>query len=224
MQELDEYLRLLPLLLQGAGATVSIAAQALIAAIAVAFLVGLARLSSISAVSRAAKIYVEFFRGTSLLVQLFFLYYILPLYGARLSAEVTAILGLGLNLGAYGSEIVRSGINSVESGQYEASTSLGLPRWVGFWKVILPQALIVMLPSFGNLAIEIVKATALVSLITISELTFMGHSLINITGDTRSVWTIVLVLYLAINTPLNLAVLWAERRANRFKRGPAGGV
>jgi polar amino acid transport system permease protein len=224
MQELDDYLRLLPLLLQGAGATVSIAAQALIAAIAVAFLVGLARLSSISAVSRAAKIYVEFFRGTSLLVQLFFLYYILPLYGARLSAEVTAILGLGLNLGAYGSEIVRSGIDSVDNGQYEAATSLGLPRWVGFWKIILPQALIVMLPSFGNLAIEIVKATALVSLITISELTFMGHSLINITGDTRSVWTIVLVLYLAINTPLNLAVLWAERRANRFKRGPAGGV
>ena len=157
-------------------------------------------------------------------VQLFFLYFILPLYHVRLSAEFTAILGLGLNLGAYGSEIVRSGLLSVDPGQREAATSLGLPRWVGFWKVILPQALIVMLPSFGNLAIEMVKATALISLITISELTFMGHALINITGDTKAVWTIVLLLYLAINTPLNLLVLWAEKRAGRFKRGTARGV
>ena len=112
-----------------------------------------------------------------------------------------------------------SAIASIGIGQYEAARSLSLPRWITFSRVIFPQAMLIMLPSFGNLAIEIVKATALVSLITISELTQTGHNLINATGDTSLVWGIILVMYLVINTPLNLLVAWAEKRAGRFKQG-----
>ena len=210
---------LMPLLLEGAWATLRISAMSLVAAMAVAFLVGMARLSGLRPLRIGAVIFVEFFRGTSLLVPLFFLYFILPLYHIRLGAETTAVLGIGLNLGAYGSEIVRSAIASIGIGQYEAARSLSLPRWITFSKIILPQAMLIMLPSFGNLAIEIVKATALVSLITITELTQTGHNLINATGDTSLVWLVILVMYLAINTPLNLLVSWAEKRAGRFKQG-----
>lgn len=215
---------LTPLLLQGAWVTLQIAAMSLVATVMVAFAVGIARLSQMRPLRAAAVVFVEFFRGTSLIVQLFFFYFILPLYHVRLSADVTAVLGISLNLSAYGSEIVRSAIASIGKGQYEAAISLALPRWVTFSRIILPQAMLVMLPSFGNLAIEIVKATALVSLITISELTYVGHSLINATGNTSLVWLIILLMYLAINTPLNLLVAWAERRAGRYRQGSSSAV
>lgn len=217
-------IELTPLLLQGAWVTLQIAAMSLVATVVVAFVVGMARLSLICPLRATAVVFVEFFRGTSLIVQLFFLYFILPLYHIRLSAEVTAVLGISLNLGAYGSEIVRSAIASVGKGQREAAISLSLPRWITFSRIILPQAMLVMLPSFGNLAIEIVKATALVSLVTISELTYVGHSLINATGNTSLVWLIILLMYLAINTPLNLLVAWAEKRAGRFRQGNSSAV
>lgn len=223
MDSLFHNVELLPLLMRGAGVTLRLAAESIVAALIVSFVIGMARGSKSLMLRKAALVYVEFFRGTSLLVQLFFLYFIFPLYGVQLSAEVTAVIGLGLNLGAYGSEIVRSAIESIDAGQVEAARSLSLPRWVTFRKVVLPQAVIIMLPSFGNLAIEIVKATSLVSLITIPELTFNGQSLVYSTGQTPLIWADVLVLYLLINTPLNLLVLWAERRAGRF-RGASRGV
>jgi polar amino acid transport system permease protein len=217
MDGLIPHAELLPLIFKGAGVTIRIAAASLCLAVAISFAIGLSRRSKRRPIRVAALIYVEFFRGTSVLVQLFFLYFILPLYGIRIGAEATAVIGLGLNLGAYGSEIVRSAIDSIDKGQIEAAQSLSLPRWVAFRHIILPQALTIMLPSFGNLAIEMVKATALVSLITISELTHIGHSLINATGQTAIVWLLIMLIYLGINTPLNLLVHWAEKRASRFK-------
>jgi len=215
---------LLPLLAQGALVTLEIAAMSLVAAILVAFVVGTARLSAISAIRVAALVFLEIFRGTSLVVQLFFFYFILPLHDVRLSAEATAVLAIGLNLGAYGSEIVRSAIKSIGKGQIEAALSLSLPRWITFSRVILPQALMIMLPSFGNLAIEIAKATALVSLITITDLTQTGHNLITATGETSLVWLIILLIYLLINTPLNLFVSWAEKWASRSRQGKSNAV
>lgn len=224
---LDGFARLselTPLLLQGAWVTLQIAAMSLVATVVVAFAVGMARLSEMRPLRAIAIVFVELFRGTSLIVQLFVLYYILPLYHVRLSADVTAVLGISLNLGAYGSEIVRSAIAGIGRGQREAAISLALPRWITFLRIVLPQAMLVMLPSFGNLAIEIVKATALVSLITISELTYTGHSLINATGSTSLVWLIILLMYLAISTPLNLLVAWAEKRAGRFRQENSSAV
>nr|WP_034884187.1 ectoine/hydroxyectoine ABC transporter permease subunit EhuC [Ensifer sp. WSM1721] len=218
----DQLDQLLPLLTRGAGVTISIAAQSMVVAIALAFVTGMARRSSLRILRQVALVYVELFRGTSLLVQLFVLYFVLPIYGIRLPAEVTAILGLGLNQGAYGSEIVRSAIDNIGTGQIEAARALSLPRIITFWKIILPQAVIIMLPSFGNLAIETVKATALVSLITIPELTFFGKSLIYSTGQTFLVWASVVIAYLTINTPLNLLVLWAERKAGHYREASRG--
>lgn len=215
---------LLPLIAQGALVTLKIAAMSLVAAILVSFIVGTARLARANAIRLLALVFLEIFRGTSLVVQLFFFYFILPLYDLRLSAEATAVLAIGLNLGAYGSEIVRSAITSIGKGQIEAAQSLSLPPWITFSRVILPQALMIMLPSFGNLAIEIAKATALVSLITITDLTQTGHNLINATGETALVWLIVLLTYLLINTPLNLFVAWAEKWAGRSRQGKSGAV
>ncbi|WP_280175435.1 ectoine/hydroxyectoine ABC transporter permease subunit EhuC [Mesorhizobium carmichaelinearum] len=219
MEALYAKVEFLPLLLRGVGVTVRIATESMIVSLLLSFVVGMGRRSRFSLLRAATVVYVEFFRGTSLLIQLFVLYFILPLYGIGLSAELTAVIGLGLNLGAYGSEIVRSAIDSIGKEQVEAARSLSLSRLVTFWKIILPQAVIIMLPSFGNQAIETVKATALVSLITIPELTFYGQTLVYSTGQTYIIWTSVLLCYLAINTPLNLIVLWAERRAGRFSRG-----
>lgn len=214
----------LPLLTQGALVTLKIAAMSLVAAIMVSFIVGTARLSGARTIRIAALVFLEIFRGTSLVVQLFFFYFILPLHDIRLSAEATTVLAIGLNLGAYGSEIVRSAIKSIGKGQIEAAKSLSLPRWATFSRVVLPQALMIMLPSFGNLAIEIAKATALVSLVTITDLTQTGHNLITATGETSLIWLIVLLTYLLINTPLNLFVAWAERWAGRSRQGKSGAV
>jgi polar amino acid transport system permease protein len=224
MPTIDRIAELLPLLAQGALVTLKIAALSLIAAIFVAFAVGLGRLSKWRPFRAVATTFLEVFRGTSLLVQLYFFYFILPLHHVRLSAEATAVLGIGLNLGAYGSEIVRSAIISVGRGQIEAAIALALPRHITFSRIILPQATTIMLPSFGNLAIEAAKATALISLITITDLTQAGHNLINATGQTSLVWFIILVMYLLINTPLNLLVLRAEARVNRFKQGGSRAV
>ncbi|HTN95604.1 MAG TPA: ectoine/hydroxyectoine ABC transporter permease subunit EhuC [Nordella sp.] len=215
---------LLPLLAQGAVVTLKITAMSLVAAILVSFIAGTARLSGVAAIRITALGFLEIFRGTSLIVQLFFFYFILPLYAVRLSAETTAVLAIGLNLGAYGSEIVRSAIKSIGKGQIEAAKSLSLPRRITFSRVIFPQALMILLPSFGNLAIEIAKATALVSLITITDLTQAGHNLITATGETSLIWLTVLLIYLLINTPLNLFVAWAEKWAGRSRQGESGAV
>src|SRR5207244_4144067 len=166
---------------------------------------------------RLVTAYVEILRGTSAIVQLFYLFFILPAFGISLPPTATAVIGLGLNLSAYGSEIVRAGILSIGVGQHEGAAALGLDRMQTYRLVILPQALVAMLPSFGNLLIDLVKATSLVSLITITELTFSGRQMVVTTGRSVEVWTLVLLLYFAMAYPLTWIVRSAERYAARYR-------
>lgn len=185
----------LPILLRGAAVTVEIAAAASVLAILLAFASGLARLSSNAFLRRAAVAYIELFRGTSLLVQLFWLFFVLPHFGITLSPFQTAVLGLALNIGAYGGEVVRGAILAVPAGQTASGTALGLTPVQVMRHVVLPQAVRRMLPLWGNLLIELLKGTALVSLITVPDLAFRAYQLNQATFRTAEIFTLVLMLY-----------------------------
>ncbi|MBY5700242.1 ectoine/hydroxyectoine ABC transporter permease subunit EhuC [Rhizobium leguminosarum] len=205
-------------ILSGALATVELTIFSCILALLMAFLAGLGLLSRQFSVRAAARIYVEFFRGTSIFVQLFAAYFVLPLAGISLSPVQAGVLAIGLNGGAYGAEVVRSGIQAVGRDQTEATIALNLTRSQAMWWVILPQAVVVMLPSFGNLAIEIMKATAVASLVTVSELTFQAQMVRSQTGGTAMPFLLIFVTYLLIASVLMTFVRWLERR---FSRGAA---
>lgn len=141
------------------------------------------------------RIYVEVFRGTSAVVQLFWLYFVLPFFGVRISALTAVIVGLGLCFGAYCSEIIRSSILSVPSGQYEAAKALGLSKLRSFQFIILPQLAVIVIPLLENLGILLLKATASASLITVAELTFTAYALNVVTYRTIEIFATILVIY-----------------------------
>ncbi len=145
---------------------------ATVVAVVVAVLFGLMRLSRNPGVRGVATVYIEIFRGTSLLVQLFWIFFVLPLFGLNLDKFVAGFLAVGLNMGAYGAELVRGAIRAVPRGQWEAALALNMTDRKRMWRVILPQALVIMLPPWGNLVIEILKGTALVALISVADLMF----------------------------------------------------
>src|SRR5690606_7443564 len=166
--------------------------------------------------------YIEIFRGTSALVQLFWLFFVLPQLGVTLSPMSSAILALGLNIGAYGAEVVRGGINGVSREQWEASVALNMSRALALRRIILPQAFIAMIPPWGNLFIELLKSTSLVSLITISDLTFRAQQMNQTTFRTVEIFTIVLVMYLAISAVITVGMRTLETCAARgLARGRA---
>lgn len=164
-----------------------------------------------------ATVYVEIFRGTSLLIQLFWLYFALPmLLNIQIPAMAAAVLALGLNYGAYGSEVVRSSIVAVPKGQYEAATALNMSPGLRMRRILLPQALLLMLPSFGNLQIELLKGTSLVYLITLMDLTYQGMVLRTFdSSKTAEIFTMMLVLYFILSYSLTLTLRYVERRAVR---------
>ena len=166
--------------------------------------------------SRTAKkeilAYVDVFRGTSALVQLFWVYFALPLLGVRLDAMTAGILVLGLNVGSYGSEVVRGAIQAVPREQYDAAAALNLSERQTMWRVILPQAALAMIPPFGNLFIELLKGTALVSLITLSELTFQGQTLLAATLRSGEIFGLILVLYFLLALMISSGMKRLERR------------
>jgi polar amino acid transport system permease protein len=207
----------LPILLDGTRVTAEITAAAAVVAVLLAFASGLARLSRSCLLRAASVVYVELFRGSSLLVQLFWLFFVLPHFGVTFTPFQTAVLGLGLNIGAYGSEVVRGAILAVPPGQTAAGAALGLTgpqvmRWI-----VLPQAVLRMLPLWGNLLIELLKGTALVSLITVSDLTFRAYQLNQATFRTAEIFTMVLVIYGLLALVIAAAARGLERRLGRHR-------
>lgn len=211
---------LLPPLLKGAVVTLKVTGLSVVVAFLAAFLAGFGRLAKNRLIRTITGVYVEVFRGTSLLIQLFWLFYALPLLGVELSPLVAGVIALGLNYGAYGSEIVRSSILAIPKGQTEAAIALNMTRWQRMSKVILPQALVMMIPSFGNLLIELLKGTSLISLITLSDLTFQGMLLRTFDASrTFETFALVLVLYFILAYPITLLMKWLERRLTEGRVG-----
>ena len=195
--------------------TVKIAILSIIFSLLMAFAAGLLRLAPNLGVRWATRVYVEIFRGSSLLVQLFWLYFVLPFAGIRLDPLSTAVLALALNGGAYGSEIVRGAILAVPKGQREAATALNLPPLWTMVSVILPQALRIMIPPFGNLAIEVLKGTALVSLITITDLVKKALQLDTTTFRTFEIFALLLLIYFLMGQVVVVVTRTVEKIANR---------
>jgi polar amino acid transport system permease protein len=205
----------LNLILEGAIVTVELTVMGSALALVMAFLAGLGRISRHFAVRALATAYIEFFRGTSIFVQLFWVYFVLPIIGISLTPLQAGVLGLGLNVGAYAAEVVRGAILSVGKEQYEACVALNLSRWQCMRKVILPQALLVMLPTFGNNAIELLKATSVVSLISLADMTFQAQVVRSQTGSTFMPFATILVLYFALAVVISWGVRALERRMAR---------
>jgi len=213
----------LPGLLAGALVTIEITAMGAVVAVVCAVVAALAKLYGPRPVRWLAVAYIETFRGTSALVQLFWLFFVLPHFGVTLEPITVAVLGLGLNVGAYGAEVVRGAIQSVARGQWEATIALNMTRATALRRVILPQAFAAMIPPWGNLLIELLKSTALVSLITIGDLTFRAQQMNQTTLRTTEIFSIVLVIYLCIALVITQAMRALERRAARgMARGRAG--
>jgi len=214
-------MELLPLLLRGLVVTVELTVAAAGLAIVVALAAGLARLSRHRLIAWFAAVYIEVFRGTSALVQLFWFYFVLPFFGIEVSAFAAGTLVLALNTGAYGAEVVRGAVVAVPRGQLDAAQALNLSRSQTLWRIVLPQAFPAMLPPAGNLAIELMKNTALVSLITITELTFSAQLLRAETLRSAEIFGIVLALYFAVALLITAGIRLLERRASRgLERGP----
>lgn len=194
-----------PHLVKGINITITVLIFSAIVAYLMAFVAGLCRLSNNIFLRKFTTFYVEIFRGTSLIVQLFWFYYAIPmLFNVNFSNNLLAgVLAIGLNYGAYMSEIVRGSILAVDSGQSEASIALNMSRFQRMRFVILPQAFRMMLPEFGNYLIQILKATSLVSLIGMTDILYHGNILRSSNlSMAPTVYFLILIFYFIIALPL----------------------
>jgi polar amino acid transport system permease protein len=215
-------LSFLPRLLDGALVTLELTILSAVVALAVSVIMGVLRLSRLRVVRGLAALYVEIFRGTSALVQVFYFFFVLPLLGVRLNPLLAGVLALGLNFGSYGSEVVRAAILGVPKGQREAAIALNLPTSVTLRRIVLPQAFVAMLPPFGNLLIDLLKSTSLLSLITLNDLTFAGKVIVQGQGHVTEVYVLVLLLYFGMALLLGRVMKGAEQRVTRgLHLGPA---
>ncbi|MCE5972401.1 ectoine/hydroxyectoine ABC transporter permease subunit EhuC [Sinirhodobacter sp. WL0062] len=205
----------LSLILQGALVTAKLTVMGCALALVVAFIAGLGRVSRFAAIRWLATAYIEFFRGTSIFVQLFWVYFVLPFAGVTLEPIQAGIMALGLNVGAYAAEVVRGAILSVPRDQYEACIAVNLTRFQRMRHVIFPQALPLMLPTFGNNAIELLKGTAVVSLISLHDMTFQAQVVRAQTGSTLIPFATILVLYFLMALALSRAIRMIETRITR---------
>lgn len=202
-----------PLLLVGAGVTIKITALSVALGVIIGLFVGIARISRIKILRVLAAIYVDFFRGTPLLVQIFLVYFALPVItGQRVDPFVAAIGSCGINSGAYVAEIFRAGIQSIDKGQMEAGRSLGM-TWVQTMRyIIVPQAFKRVIPPLGNEFIALLKDSSLVSVIGFEELTRRGQLIIAKTYGSLEIWISVAVIYLAMTLTISRFVAYLERR------------
>lgn len=212
---------LFPLLMQGVLVTIEIALYSSVLAIVMAVIAAVGRLSSYGLLRWPCVAYIELFRGTSLVVQLFWLFFVLPMppFNVELSPIVVAVIGLGLHIGAYGAEVLRGAINSVPRGQIEACIALNVGPVRRFFRVILPQSLLIALPPGTNLLIELIKYTSLVSLVTLSDLTFRARQLDQMTFETLKIFGLAMIMYFVLAQVVNLLSRLFERLLNRGKLG-----
>ena len=185
-------------------------------AVVAALTFGLMRLARSPVVRAVAVAYIEFFRGTSLLVQLFWIFFVLPLFGITLDKFTAGFLAVGLNMGAYGAELVRGAVLAVPKGQWEAALALNMAPHNRMRRIILPQAFIIMLPPWGNLIIEILKGTALVALIAVADLMFEVRQ-INITTflSAEAFGTAIVIYYVIARFFVTPGMRGLERLMNR---------
>jgi polar amino acid transport system permease protein len=192
--------------------TMALTVLASLLAVAIALAAGLMRMAPNRAVRGIATVYIEIFRGTSLLVQLYWIFFVLPLFGITLEKFTAGFVAVGMNLGAYGAELVRGAILSVPKGQWEAALALNMSPAKRMRRVILPQAVLIMLPSWGNLLIELLKGTALVALISVTDLMFQVKQINGTTFlSAEAFGTALIIYYVLARFMVTPFMRWLER-------------
>ena len=203
-------------MLQGIPITLELTFASITLVVISGFVLGLGRSSKVRWIRWPSAFVVEFFRGSSAIVQLFWAFYVLPFFGINLPPFVAGILVLGLNGGAYFSEVVRASFASVPKGQTEAALALDLPAWYRLTRVVLPQALPLMVPAFGNALIDMLKFTALLSLITINELAYRADAIRSVLTQGGEVYGLTLLIYFVLSLIFSGAVQVLERFAKKW--------
>ena len=215
---MEKIITWMPQLLLGARTTIIITIIAVAVGLVLSFFLALGKMSKNPLLNKPCSAYIFFFRGTPLLIQIYFIYFGLPQFNPALtikSAFVAALIAYTLNSAAYLAENIRAGIQSVDIGQMEAGRSLGLPYWKTMRKIILPQAIRTMIPSIINQFIITVKDTSILSVIGFPELVLAAKNVQAGTFKSFETWTIVGIMYLIVITILSYLAKMVERRVNR---------
>jgi cystine transport system permease protein len=216
LKELFDLLRdAAPLMLTGAGYTLMFALASMVGGMALGFPVAVMRMSPWAALRWPATLYVSVMRGTPLLVQIFVIYYGLPTIGIEFTPVTAGVLALSLNAGAYLSESLRGAIDSISTGQWRASFSLGLGYWQTLGHIVLPQALRVAVPSMSNTLISLIKDTSLVSVITMTELMLTTKEVVAATFRPLPLYIAAAAIYWCMSLAFESVQRRAERRLNR---------
>ncbi|BDE71435.1 amino acid ABC transporter permease [Delftia sp. 670] len=210
----------LPILLQGAVVTVQVTALSFLLSSAIGLVLALGKLSPVRAVSWAASTVVNVIRGLPIIVQLFYIYFVLPEVGIQLTAFQAGVIGLGIAYSAYQAENFRAGIEAVDPGQREAALAMGMRPALLMRRVVLPQAFRIALPPYGNTLVMMLKDSSLVSTITVAEMTRQGQLIAASTFQNMTVYTLVALLYLAMSLPLVWGLRRLEKRFGVGRKSP----
>ena len=203
-----------PFLLGAVQLTLMLMAASFVVAVGLGVIAGQMRMSERRLLRWPATVYVDFWRTTPLLVQLIWIFYVLPIFfGIRLSAFQSGVLALGLNYGAFFAEVFRAGISSLGRGQTEAGLALGLTEFQIQRRIIYPQAMRRMLPPIGSMTVSLLKDTSLVSVIGIAELMNAAQNLTASTFRPLEVLTVVAIMYFVLTYPIALLADWLYRRS-----------
>ncbi|MCJ2095124.1 amino acid ABC transporter permease [Methylobacterium sp. J-072] len=202
----------LPILFQGVQLTVLITLASLVVSTVLGLFWAVLRVSGIAVLAGFSAVMINILRGIPIIVQLFYIYFVLPDFGLSLTAVQAAIIGLGIAYSAYQAENFRAGIEAVDRGQVEAALSIGMGWWMTMRRVILPQAVKIALPPYGNIMIMMLKDSSQASTITVAELALQGKLIASSTFKNSSVYTMVALMYLALSLPLILLVRHLEAK------------
>jgi polar amino acid transport system permease protein len=209
---LDRSAEFLPILLQGAGLTIVVTVGSLLFSTLLGLVWAMMRVSGIPALSWIAKSVVNVIRGIPIIVQLFYIYFVLPDFGVTFTALQASIIGLGIAYSAYQAENFRAGIEAIDKGQIEAAQSIGMGWAMTMRRVILPQAVKIVLPPYGNIMVMMLKDSSQASTITVAELALQGRLIASSTFQNSTGFTLVALLYLTMSIPLIMLVSYLERR------------
>jgi len=212
MINIDLLIKSLPNLLRGAFVSIQIAFLSCLIGITLGIIIGLMQSGNSRILRILAGIYVTIFRGTPMLIQILFAFYVLPQIGITIPAFWTAVITIGLNSGAYVSQIIKAGIKSVNKGQLEAAQVLGFSTLQTTRYILLPQAIRTVIPALGNEFIILVKDSSLASVIPVVELTKEGTRIISVTFDALTMYTGVAIIYLIMTSTLSLVLSKVEKR------------
>ncbi|MFV0890212.1 amino acid ABC transporter permease [Metapseudomonas otitidis] len=212
---LQNALDFLPILLKGAVVTLQVTAGSFLLSSVIGLVFALMMVSKVRAVSLFAIGLVNAIRGLPIIVQLFYIYFVLPDFGIQLSALQAGVIGLGIAYSAYQAENFRAGIQAIHQGQIEAAESLGMRGAMVMRRVVLPQAFRIALPPYGNTLVMMLKDSSLVSTITVAEMTRAGQLIASSTFENMTVYTLVALLYLALSLPLSYGLRRLEARIGK---------